>query len=279
MKRLLLVTLASSFAATLADAAPPVREWRNTFGVMVNVVGLEDILDVTWTWKLSESNNPLLSDAHVTLGATNTFSPAYDRVGGWIEVSPLSILDVRAGVEPTVYFGLFNSLQDFGGYDSPFDEDTRDEHNDSYAGLALRTWVAPTLKVKVGRVAAVWGVEVEWWRAGGDGPFFYEPARDTLLESDGDRVFRTSGALLFELRRGAGRQTLLGPTHQLTRVEGARRNRVQRAGLLLVHDLGPRRLGLSRPQLIAQVARYIDDPFKEDELWALAAIRFSFGAR
>jgi hypothetical protein len=279
MKRLLLLTVVSSLVPGLAGADPPTREWRNTFGVMVNVVGLEDILDVTWTWKLSDSKNPLLSDAHVTLGATNTFSPAYDRVGGWVEVSPLSILDLRAGVEPTFYFGLFNSLQDFAGYDSPFDEDFRDENNDSYAGLALRTYVAPTLKLKVGRVAAVYGIEVEWWRAGGDGPFFYEPARDTLLESDGDRVVRTSGALLFELRRGAGRQTLLGPTHQLMRVEGARRNQVQRAGLLLLHDLGPRRFGLSRPQLIVQVARYIDDPFKEDELWALAAIRFGFGAR
>ena len=262
--------------AVAAEPASTRLEVRNTLGAMVNVVGFEDILDVVWTRPLSRSSHPLVKDAHLSLGLTNTFSPAYDRVGVWVEVSPLSIVDLRAGFEPTLYFGLFNSLQDFGSYDAVFDERTRKDTNDgSYLGLARRVYVAPTLKMKVGPVIAFTGAELEWWKAEGDGPHFYEPARDTLLESRGDRVLRTSSGLLVELRGGEGRQILLGPWHQLMDVDGARANRVQRAGLLGVYDLGGRRFGLRKPTLIGQLAYYVDDRFKEREPWALLAVRWS----
>jgi hypothetical protein len=270
------VVFASAFA-TAEEPVPATRlEVTNTFGAMVNVVGFEDILDVVWKRSLSRSSSPLVKDAHLSLGLTNTFSPAYDRVGAWVEVSPLSIVDLRVGFEPTLYFGLFNSLQDFPSYGSPFDERTRKDTNDgSYLGFARRVYVAPTVKMKVGPVIAFSGAEIEWWKAEGDGPHFYEPARDTLLESRGDRVFRTSSGLLFELRGGEGRKFLLGPWHQLTDVEGARANRVQRVGLLGVYELGGRRLGLRRPTLIGQLAYYVDDPFKKNEPWALLAVRWS----
>ena len=276
-----LVAMAAAASAAESESATRARlEIRNTFGAMVNVIGFEDILDVVWTKNLSRSESPLVKDAHLSLGLTNTFSPAYDRVGVWVEVSPLSIIDLRAGFEPSLYFGLFNSLQDFPSYDAVFDEQTRkDTNGGSYLGFARRVYVAPTLKMKVGRVIAFTGAEIEWWKAEGDGPHFYEPARDTLLESDGDRVLRTSSGLLFELRQGEGRQVLLGPWHQIMDVDGARPNRVQRVGLLGVYDLGGRRFGLTRPTVIGQLAYYLDDRFKKNEPWALLAIRWSLRGR
>jgi hypothetical protein len=279
MTRLLIAAAVTLSWLAPAAAEPPTREWRNTFGAQLNDPGVQDALDLAWTWKLSHSSSPLLSGAQLSLGLTNTLSPAYDRLGAWIELSPLSVLDLRAGFEPTFYFGFFNALQDFPSYGAPFDRRTRREHDDSYSGFARRLFVAPTLKLKLGRVVGVAGVEVEWWKAGGDGPFFYEPGRDTLLRSDGDRVVRFSGALLVELRRGDGRQVLAGPAHQLTQVEGARLNRVQRLGLLGVHDLGQRRLGVAKPQLIAQLGVYLDDPWKDGEPWAQVALRFGLGGR
>src|SRR5687767_5385925 len=88
-------------ATTVAQAAPPRVEMRNTFGAMVNVVGFENITDASLTWGLSRSENPLIKDAHFSLGATNTLSPAYERVALWAEISPLSILDLRVGFEPS----------------------------------------------------------------------------------------------------------------------------------------------------------------------------------
>jgi hypothetical protein len=272
------LTACLALGATQATADPPQREIRNTFGVMVNVIGLEDILDVTWRRSLSRSPNPLLSDAHFTLGLTNTFSPAYDRIGAWVELSPLSILDLRAGIEPTLYFGLFNSLQDFESYESVFDETTRKETNDlSYMGFGGRVFLAPTFKMRLGSVVGAVSAEWEWWRAGGDGPYFYEPARDILLESKGDRLFRASSVLLLERRLSDGKKLLFGPMHQILDVEGARKNRVQRVGVLIVYELGERALGLTKPSLIGQAAYYLDDRFKRHEPWALVAIRFHIG--
>ncbi len=272
------LALAALSAATPAGAAPPQREVRNTLGAMVNVIGLENNLDVVWTWKLSESKNPLLSDAHLALGLTDTLSPAYNRVAAWVELSPLSILDLRAGVEPTVYFGLFNSLQDFASYDAPFDEKTRKDTNSlSYFGTARRLYVAPTVKMRFGRVVAFSGAEVEWWKASGDGPYFYEPARDVLLKSDGDRLVRTSSALLYTQPFSGEKKLMIGPLHQLIDVSGARANRVQRLGVMAVYELGPRWLGLRHATLITQTAYYLDDRFKRHEPWALVALRFHLG--
>jgi hypothetical protein len=270
---------AALLAAGVAQAEPARLEIRNTFGAMANVIGFENITDATWTWKLSHSESPLMKDAHFTLGATNTLSPAYDRVGVWAEWGPASILDVRAGYEPTLYFGLFNSLQDFPSYGADFDEKARQDTNDqSYLGTARRAWVGSTLKMKLGPVIGFVGGEMEWWKAEG-GPYFYEPARDTLLASESDRLLHTSSGLLFELRAGEGRQFLLGPVHELRDVKDARANRVQRVGLLAVRDLGGHPLGVAKPTLIGQVAYYLDDPWKRHEPWLLLAVRFNLRPR
>lgn len=275
---LFLVVLSTPLGAPGLAAEPAKRELRNTFGVMVNVVGIEDSLDLSWRWRLSASKNPLVSDAHFSAGVTNTLSPAYDRIGVWLELSPLSIVDLRVGIEPTFYFGLFNSLQDFPGYDAAFDEKTRkDTNHASYAGFGGRAYFAPTLKLQLGHLIGTSSAEVEWWKAAGDGPYFYEPARDVLIESAGNRVLRTTSALLLEVPGSGGKRLLIGPMHQLVEVSRARRNRVQRVGLLGVWELGARRAGVGQPALIAQVAYYLDDRFKRHQLWALAAVRFTIG--
>src|SRR5688572_16924157 len=89
----------------LADG--PQRRLANTLGTSVNPIGLQDEIVLGWTWGLSRSRNPFLSDAHVAVGVSNNFSPAYDRLELWAEVSPLSVLDLRAGLEPVFYFGTF----------------------------------------------------------------------------------------------------------------------------------------------------------------------------
>ncbi len=272
------IVLCLPLVAPGVAAEPAKRELRNTFGVMVNVVGIEDSLDLSWRWRLWASQSPLLSQAHFSAGVTNTLSPAYDRVGIWAELSPLSTLDLRLGVEPTFYFGLFNSLQDFSGYDAVFDVQTRKDTNDqSYAGFGGRVYFAPTLKLQVGRVIGTTSAELEWWKAAGDGPCFYEPARDVLIESSGDRVVRTTSALLLEVPRSGGKRLLIGPMHQIVDVAGARQNRVQRVGLLGVYELGERRFGVGQPALIVQAAYYLDDRFKRHQMWALAAVRFTLG--
>jgi hypothetical protein len=214
----------------------------------------------------------------VAVGLTDSLSPAYNRLGGWVEVSPLSILDLRAGIEPAVYFGTFSSLVDYPSYDSVFDVDTRkarDRAGDKSFGTGGRAYLAPTLKLKVGRVVAVSGAELEWWRASNDGPYFYEPTRDLLLKTDGDSMVQGQNVLLLELPRPAGGKILVGPIHGYRHVYGVPRNRVQTLGLLGVYEVAERRFGVRKPTVILQVSRYLEDRWKKDELTATLAVRFT----
>jgi hypothetical protein len=264
--------------AAVPPAAAQTRELRETFGGSVNTPGVQNNLELAWTWKLSDSTSPLLSDAHFAVGLADSLSPAYNRLGAWVELSPLSILDLRAGIEPAVYFGTFSSLTDYASYDGVFDTDTRkarDEAGDKSFGTGGRAYVGPTLKLKFGQVIVVSGAEFEWWRASNDGPYFYEPTRDLLLKSEGDSMVQGQNLLLLEFPRPSGGKILAGPIHNYRHVYGVPQNRVQTLGLLGVYELAEQRFGVKKPTVILQVSRYLEDRWKEDELTATLAVRFT----
>jgi len=123
-------------------------------GAAVNEPGLRNTLEVSWNRPLSSSNSPLLADAHLSAGLVSITTPSLARLGGWIEYSPLSILDIRAGIEPTAYFGTFHSLLSFGAYTDPYDRETREARDDETSGTGSRSYVAPTLKVRAGNLVA-----------------------------------------------------------------------------------------------------------------------------
>ena len=273
-----LALLASLSLGCALAAQAQTRELRDTFGGSVNTLGVQNTLDLTWTWKLSSSTRALLSDAHVAVGLTDSLSPAYNRLGAWIEVSPLSILDLRAGIEPAAYFGTFSALSDYASYDEAFDTDSRkarDRAGEKAFGTGGRAYLAPTLKLKLGRVVAVSSAELEWWRASNDGPYFYEPTRDLLLKSAGDAMVQGQNLLLLELPRPSGGRLLVGPIHVYRHAYDAPQNRVQTLGLLGVYELAERRFGVKKPTVILQVSRYLEDRWKKDELTATLAVRFT----
>ena len=271
------VLVALGSRPALADG--PQRRLANTLGVSVNPIGLQDQLTLSWRWGLSVSKNPFLSDAHVALGVSNNFSPAYERLEFWAELSPLSVLDVKAGLEPVFYFGTFGHLVSFPSYGSDFSKDAREAVKDqAVARTGVRYHVSPTLKMKLGRVIARTGAEFEWWRVDGPGEFFYEPMRDTLLDSDGDALMTLSSQLFYEFPSGPGGKKLLaGLFHDTIDVYDAPGNRRQRLGPLAVWTLGERRFGVREPTVIGAVFSYLQDPSKDGELGGFLALSFAFG--
>jgi hypothetical protein len=263
----------------LAVADDPQRRLANTLGLSVNPIGLQDQLSLSWRWGLSASRNPFLSDAHIALGVSNNFSPAYERLELWAELSPLSILDLKAGLEPVFYFGTFGHLVGFPSYASDFSKDAREAIKDRAVSRAgIRYHVSPTLKMKLGRLIARTGAEFEWWRVDGPGEFFYEPMRDTLLDSDGDALMTLSSQLFYEFPGGpGGRKLLAGIFHDRIDVYDAPENRRQRMGPLAVWTLGERRFGVGEPTVIAGIFRYLQDPSKDGEIGGLFALSFSVG--
>ena len=268
---LMVLVPAAGRAQTVGDG--PKREMRGQLGASMNNLGVQNTIDVTWTWPLSASTNPLLSGAHLTTGITNALTPAQARLGGWVEVSPLSILDVRAGVEPTAYFGTFNSLQSFESYSDSFDTDSRKVRGGGKAGTAARFYVSPTLKMKAGPIVAAAGADVEWWRSNAEGTLFYEPTRDTLLKSDGERLVSTSALVMYQHSMRAGTLSF-GALHTTTEVSDARINRIQKLGAIVVRQFDAHRFHLPSPRITAVVSRYLADPSKEGEWGAALAVGF-----
>jgi hypothetical protein len=81
--------------------------------------------------------------------------------------------------------------------------------------------------------------------------------------------------LLVEFPRPQGGKILAGPVHAYRHVYGVPQNRVQTLGLLGVYELAARRFGVTKPTVILQVSRYLEDRWKEDELTAILAVRFT----
>ena len=264
-----LAMLTVRVAAEEPASPGPKRILDESLGFSVNRLGLQHVLDLRWVWPLTSSRNPLLAGARASVGVTNVITPAYTRLGAWVEVSPLSILDVRAGAEPGAYFGTFGSLMSFSSYADPFDDTTRTERKDeARAGSGSRLYVSPTLKLRLGQLVAASSVDLEWWRSSAGGPLYYEPARDTLLKVGGDRLMGVSSVLLRQ-QALAGRGSLsYGLAHHITYVFDAPENRSQLIGLIVVRQFGPKRFGLHAPRIGSQVSYYLSDPSRKGQITA-----------
>lgn len=265
--------------AAAQESGALTRELRASLGGSLGPAGVQNGFDLSWTRGLTDSRSLLLRDAHVAFGASSRLTPAYARVGPWVELAPLSILDVRAGVDAVGFFGTFHSPLSFGAYGEPFDDDTRRARDDAEAALGTRVYVAPSLKARAGALTFRARAELEWWNVDTDGPFFYEPFRDTLLRASGDGLVATETILLWSLRRDEPHQLMIGPVHEMVRVYDARANRRQLLGLVGVWGLGARRLGVRSPVLFVKAARYMEDPNREGDVTLQAGLAALLGGR
>lgn len=251
------------------------RTVRNQVGAAINNAGLQDTLEISWRWPTAGSSHPLRAGAHKALGVVAVLTPSTSRLGAWAQWAPLSVLTVRAGAEPVVYFGTFHSLQTFPSYDAPFDADTR-RAGGGRSALGLRAYVSPSLQLRVGPVVARTTADVEWWRARLAGPLYYEPARDTLLATGGGALVNATSVAMYQRDRPAGGFTSAGVLHQVTEVFDAPANRIQRLGAIAVHEFPARPFGLPHLTVSAMGWRYLDDPSKRDEWGGAATIAIRF---
>jgi hypothetical protein len=267
------------------------REIRNTSGFSVNLIGLQNSFDMNWSKPLFDTENILLSNAHISVGLNNSTSPAYTRVGAWVEIAPTSLFDLRFGVEPSVYFGNFSTIINFVDYASPFSEAAIEAIDDQSApGVAGRIYFEPTFHIKApvgpGNVIAAAYADFELWKlfsTEAAANFFYESQRDTLVQSSGDLVVPGANVLLYEynLDEAKGRKIIAGLNHEYLVIPGGDNdNTRQTLGLLVVANLAKRMGSLYKPTVIFKVHNYLQDRAdlgKLNEFGAQAAFRFYIG--
>ncbi len=247
-------------------------ELRTQFGVSYNNPGLQQSLEWSRRRLLRPGARALIADAHLAFGSQVTFSPSYARVSAWGQLAPVSFLTLRIGVEPAYYFGTFDSLMSFDRQDEAFDNDTRRDRGGAASARALRLYASPALRARAGHVVAMASGDVERWSASAPGPWFYEPTRDTLLQTGGDYVVASRAVVIYEHVTAAGTHLGLGGIHTFQRVDRRRLNQVQRLGLVSTLQSDGRWFFLRRPAVNLIVARYLDDPSKDGEVFAALAI-------
>lgn len=122
----LAVVLSSTVASAqmLNDQGPP--QWRivhkNTFALRYNPLGLLYDGRFSLRYRLYESESAAFRDNFVGLGIAPTASPAFVRIGPFIEFNPLSVFGVWAAAQFVQYFGTFNLLQSFPDASSDFSD-------------------------------------------------------------------------------------------------------------------------------------------------------------
>jgi hypothetical protein len=279
-----IVSVSGSIAgrADAQTAARPaaIKEVRSQLGASINNAGLQQAFDASWRKPLSASTSVLLSESHVAFGGTIAATPASLRGGAWFEIAPVSFIVVRAGVDPSQYFGTFDSLTSFDSRTDAFDTDARKARHSALSGRTTKFYVTPALQFRAGRFAGQTSLDIERWSSSAPGPLFYEPTRDTLLDVTGDRLTTWSTAILYEHVRSGGGKFSAGPMHSLMRVQGSSDlNQVQRLGVVLIQQSAGRRLGLAQPRATLVVARYLDDSSKRGQWSAMAALGFTLRRR
>lgn len=269
---------AAPVAATASAGRPWERRIDNTFFFVLNPLGIMDSLDVSWTRRINRSNDLLHKDAHLATGLMNRFTPAFARVAGWFEYSPLSVVDLRVGVEPICYFGTFKALLPFESASADFDDDViRQRQKQAAAGFAGRVFFSPTLKAKAGSVVARARAELSYYKAPEAGePFFYEPILDTLVKAKGSTVLTFEALALREFDLGRGRKFLLGPVYDLTTVRQAPGNRKQDIGVIAAWSKSGAFHSVSEPALAAKIVYFLEDPVRRHEPAAFLTIGFRF---
>jgi hypothetical protein len=126
--RLSLVALAvlprAAPAQMLQDQGPPLHRivHKNTFAIRVNPLGLLYDGRFSYRLRLYQHESKALRDNFVGVGLAPTASPAFVRVGPFVEFNPLSVLGFWAAVQFVQYFGTFNLLQGFPGAQSDFSD-------------------------------------------------------------------------------------------------------------------------------------------------------------
>ncbi len=123
----LLAALFSSSVASaqmLADQGPPQHRivHKNTFALRYNPLGLLYDGRFSYRFRLYESDSKSLRDNFIGVGIAPTMSPAFLRIGPYVEFNPLTVLGFWGMVQFTQYFGSFDLLQGFPGAQSDFSD-------------------------------------------------------------------------------------------------------------------------------------------------------------
>jgi hypothetical protein len=186
---------------------------NNLLVIRFNPVGLEDQMRFGYQRRLLDRKSLLFRDNFLFLGIAPRLNPAFIKIGPSIELQPLSIFNLRVGVEYLRFFSTFGFLQSFGSALDEYDDrriaicSSKDpavlakcSYKDpqgtqvmgaaeprNFAASGVHLMIEPTLQGRVGPLALRNKLAIEYWSMQtqpGD-RVFYDVTLDTLVPRNG----------------------------------------------------------------------------------------------
>lgn len=87
--------------------------WSSLSVIRYNPLGLQEIFDLGYEYKLFDSRSVLLKDSFVGISFSPILTPAFANPGVTLKFQPLAILRLEARASLIQYFGNFNLIQSF----------------------------------------------------------------------------------------------------------------------------------------------------------------------
>jgi hypothetical protein len=177
--------------------------WHQLLVGRINPLGIEHSGRFGVCAPLVRHPSILLNRTNIETGAVHQLAPAYGHLGGYVQLTPLSVLQLRAELSALRYWpfpvkrsGYFR-LQ---SYDDRHEPDVlTTDIAESANGMNLNLIASPRFKIPIGPVSIV-GLDVfswEYW-AVGDAPFYVNPRRELVLKRQ-DRLIANEAMLMVEL--------------------------------------------------------------------------------
>lgn len=118
------LTSALAGAQTLQEQGPPLHRvvHKNTLALRLNPLGLLYDGRFAYRLRLYQSESVALRDNFLGVGVAPVASPAFLRIGPYVEVSPLTVLNFWAAIQFVQYFGSFSLFQSFPSANSNFSD-------------------------------------------------------------------------------------------------------------------------------------------------------------
>ncbi|MGQ0507573.1 MAG: hypothetical protein ACT4TC_19900 [Myxococcaceae bacterium] len=149
---LVMVLEGPASAQALQDQPPPQHRLvhKNTFALRFNPLGLLYEGRFVYRRRLYETDKLSLRDNFLGIGVAPTLSPAFVRIGPYVEVAPTSVLSLWAAFQLVRYFGSFDLLQSFPSPGSDFSEVEIARRGDLPSGDPRRPYASGGTELTIG---------------------------------------------------------------------------------------------------------------------------------
>jgi hypothetical protein len=214
MSKYITVLILVFFIIAVPAGAQSTWNLSQTLGGSINPLGIDLGTQFYWKLPLSDSQDILWKSTSLKIGLQNDVTPAFERLGFFVQIEPIAIFDIKVTAAGAFYYkALSFGFLDLAGYTSEYYSPGADSivQQDK---LGFQLAVKPTFKFALGPVLFSNTFTLEYFNLGAGG-FFYERNYDTVLKYQ-DFCIANETYLLFDLK-----VLLVGLAHYLMYVPGS----------------------------------------------------------